>query len=126
MAESEVSIERLALLACVRGEPERLEPLRRRLREMAGERLQRALSRISIADTEGAALYIETLAIDCSVNSTWDDEAIATQIARGLAQALNGDVVRRSARRFTDRAEFVAAWLLAMADGATATRWWFD
>jgi len=129
----QVEIDRLALGLRLAGEHERLEPVMRRLRALAGGRLQDALARIDLGTLAGAVVasdgemvFIERLAVDCSANTAWDDDAIAAHLARRLALALQARVTDPLVLRFRDRAEYVAAALVAFADGQASRCWWFD
>src|SRR5262245_49191736 len=105
----------------------------RRPRPLAGGRLPDALARIDLGTLAGAVVasdgemvFIERLAVDCSANTAWDDDAIAAHLARRLALALQARVTDPLVLRFRDRAEYVAAALVAFADGQASRCWRFD
>jgi hypothetical protein len=128
-----VEIDHLALGLRLTGEHERLEPVMRRVRALADGRLQTALACIDAASivsesasTDEEIVFVERLNVDCSANTNWDDDAIAAHLARRLALALQARVADPRVLRFRDRADYVAAALMAFAEGRANLCWWFD
>jgi hypothetical protein len=120
-----IEIDRLALEVRAAAARERAEGLARRVREAALAGLERR--RIALASVpDGAYVFIEHLHFACAVNSAWDDSAIGDALAAALAASLDKAPRRDGATVFRDRPEFLAAFLLAAADGTAWARWWFD
>jgi len=126
MAETDIEIQRVDFSLRLMGEPERLEPLSRRLCGIAKEHLPLALEGISLGVGQDEYHFIERLPVQCVANSLWDDGQIAVQMARRLALALADTVAKGASLHFHDRAEYLAAFLVALADGTAFSRWWFD
>ena len=126
MSTADIDIDRLLLALRLNGERERLEPVARRLRELAGQRLHTALARVDLGLNDDGYVFIERLSVDCGANTAWSDDAIADHIARRLALSLHARLAQDDVLRFRDRAEYVAAYLVARADGRAERCWWFD
>ena len=131
--DSGIDIRRLTLGLRLRGDPQRLEPVARRLEDVARGRLPQALARVQLDPAPAAPseageelIFIERLAVECSANTAWDDDALVSHMARRLALALQSQLAHPGVLRFRDRADYVAAAALAIADGRLAQCWWFD
>jgi hypothetical protein len=77
-------------------------------------------------DGAGALVFIDRLAVHCSANTHWDDDAIAAHLARRLALALQTGLAEATVLRFPERADYVAAAALAIIQGRLNQCWWFD
>jgi hypothetical protein len=131
-SDTAIDIGRLTLGLRLRGEPERLDPVAKRLEGVVRGRLVHALGRAPLAapragtgDAEQELIFIERLAVHCSANTAWDDDALAAHVARRLALALEARLADPDVLRFHDRAEYVAATALAICQGRLAQCWWF-
>lgn len=128
----ELDIHRLNMGLRLAGDAQRLDEVARRLRDLAvpgAPHLPTALQQAAMSKPpgadDGALIFIDRLEVHCHANTAWDDEAIATHLARRLAHALQGRLTQPGLRRFSDRAEYVAAALLALADASLPRCWWF-
>ena len=125
----DIEIHRLGLALRLAGDSQRIEPVARRLGEIAAGRLREALARIDDGGAtahEDEIVFIDHIAVQCAANTAWDDDALAAHIARHFARGLQLRLADPMLRRFRDRADFVAAALAAFADGSAARQWWFD
>lgn len=125
----ELEIDRLSLALRLSGDPQRADPVARRLRDLAAGRLPDALARVVLqgpgtGDQDGEIVFVERLEVHCGANTAWDDAEIAAHIARRLALALQSRLADPGLLRFRDRAEFVAAALVALAEGRAGQAWW--
>jgi hypothetical protein len=128
-----IDIRRLTLGLRLCGDPQRLDPVAKRLDGLARGRLGQALARVRLEGPEPAAgdgtrelVFIERLAVDCGGNTAWDDDALASHMARRLALALEARLAEPDVLRFRDRPDYVAAAALAIAQGRLGQCWWFD
>jgi hypothetical protein len=120
-----LEIDRLSLHVRAAAAPERAERLARRLRDAATAGVER--NRFAV-DLPGAPAYVfvERLALQCSVSSEWDDAAIGAAVAKSLAAALERSLELPGTVAFRDRVELVAAFYAALTDGRAWERWWFE
>lgn len=119
-----VQIDRLQLDVRATAAHDRTEALKRRLRDAVAGQLADALARkLDPHCNPGAQVFIDEIRIGCAVQSSWDDAAIAAVIADRLAAALAEPGAGSIA--FRDRTEYVAAALVALADGVAQQRWYF-
>lgn len=120
-----LEIDRLSLHVRAAAAPERAERLARRLRDAALRGIER--ERYVLAPPGAPAyLFVERLALHCSVSSEWDDAAIGAEVARSLAAALERSVALPQTMAFRDRVELLAAFYAALAEGRAWERWWFE
>jgi hypothetical protein len=102
-----------------------------------GERLARRLRDAALKGIEGgryapappgdpAYLFVERLAVHCAVSTEWDDDAIGAAVARALAAALERSAAHPRTLAFRDRAELLAAFYGALAEGRAWERWWLE
>ena len=131
-SETAIDIGRLTLGLRLRGEPERLDPVAKRLGAVVRGRLTHALSQAPLAtprtgasDAADEIIFIERLSVHCSANTAWDDDARAAHVARRLALALEARLAEPDVLRFHDRAEYVASAALAICQGRLDQCWWF-
>ena len=120
-SETAIDIGRLTLGLRLRGEPERLDPVAKRLGAVVRGRLTHALSQAPLAtprtgasDAADEIIFIERLSVHCSANTAWDDDALAAHVARRLALALEARLAEPDVLRYHDRAEYVASESLAI------------
>jgi hypothetical protein len=120
-----VQIDRLQLDIRATAAHDRTEALKRRLRDVVAGQLADALAhKLDPHRNSGAQVFIDEIRIGCAVQSSWDDAAIAAVIADRLAAALAEPGAGSIA--FRDRTEYVAAALVALADGVAQQRWYFQ
>jgi hypothetical protein len=120
-----VRIDRLQLDVRAAVAHDRAELLKRRLRDAMTTQLEAALARkVDPRSASEAQVFIDEIRIGCTVQAGWDDAAIAAAVAGRLAAALDEQVP--GAIAFRDRSEFVAAALVALADGVAHQRWYFE
>jgi hypothetical protein len=120
-----LEIDRLSLQVRAAAAPERAELLARRLRDAAVSGIER--DRYALAPPGSPAyLFVERLAVHCSVATEWDDAAIGAEVARAVATALERSIALPQTVTFNDRAELLAAFYAALAEGRAWERWWFD
>ncbi|MDM0109635.1 hypothetical protein QTH97_32270 [Variovorax sp. J22R24] len=124
----DLEIHRLSLALRLAGDPQRLEPVSRRLRDVAAGRIENALAHVELAGPSepdgGEMIFIDRLDLHCGANTAWDDAVIAGHIARRFASALQARLAEPGLLRFRDRAEFVAAALVGFAEGRAERCWW--
>jgi hypothetical protein len=120
-----LEIDRLSLQVRAAAAPERVERLARRLRDAAVRGIERG--RYALAPPGAPAyLFVERLALHCMVSTDWDDDAIGAEVARALAAALERSVTLPQTFAFRDRAELLAAFYCALAEGRAWERWWLE
>ena len=120
-----LEIDRLSLHLRAAAAPERAERLARRLRDAALRGIERDRYALSPPGAP-AYLFVERLALHCSVSSEWDDAAIGAEVARALAVALERSAALPQTIAFRDRVELLAAFYAALAEGRAWERWWFE
>lgn len=128
MNAAAIEIDRVSLRLEIAAAPGRVQQLGARLRDAVAHGLQNRLpSVLALLPLDGPALlFVDRLetGIGISTASAVDD------IADAFVQTLLGDLDRAatdpSVLRFADRAEYLAAFLLALADGTAWRRWWFE
>ena len=124
----DLEIHRLSLALRLAGDPQRLDPVARRLRDIAADRIDDALAHVELAgpgDPDGAEIiFIDRLDVHCVANTAWDDAVIAGHLARRFALAMQAQLAQPGLLRFRDRAEFVTATLVAFAEGRAERCWW--
>lgn len=130
--DTAIDIRRMTLALRLSGDPQRLDPVARRLGQLAQGRLERALSRArlegdpaSVGETTQELTFIGRLAVHCAGNTAWDDDALASHVARRLVLALKARLSDPDVLRFRDRPDYVAAAAMAIAQGRLAQCWWF-
>ena len=127
--DSGIDIRRLTLGLRLRGDPQRIEPVARRLEDAVRSRLGQALTQVRLEPASVASpelVFIERLAVECSGNTAWDDDLLVSHMARQLALSLQRQLGQPEVLRFRDRPDYVAAAMLAIAQGRLAQCWWFD
>jgi len=120
------TIDRLHLSVVATAAPDRADALLARLRDVAGRRLAEAIAVGLEGADDDSLVFIERLSFDCALNAAWDDDRMAHVFARDFMRALTVHGDGGSVHRFADRAEFVASFVIALADGEADRRWWFD
>lgn len=116
-----LSVE-LALATC----DGREHALERDLRAALDGQLAQALAPFATARDDGTRLFIDRLVVDGAVGGAWDLDAIVHTVARRIATALSAGIDAGVGITFRDRAEFIAAFIVALADGSAWRRWWFE
>jgi hypothetical protein len=124
MPRPALEIDRLQvrLQACTL--PQRAAAIERRMLDAVRRLLPQALA--APAGGTGAQVFIESVEVECAVNAAWDDERIVHTLSRSLAHGIVQALAHDTGRRFADRAEWLAAFLIALADGKAWQGWWFD
>jgi len=120
------TIGRLHLALAATAAPSRGESLLARLRDVAARRVPDAIAAGLDQITGHGLVFIDRLSFDCVLNAAWDDDQLGKCLARDFIHALKAQADGRLARRFADRAEFVAGFLIALAEGSADRQWWFD
>jgi hypothetical protein len=123
-----IDIHRVPLTFVAATTPDRAELLSRRMREAFARALPSALELAVTRDLEDddAYVFIDRLDVGCLVATHWADDALAAPLAAQIAGAIQRERHLGNALVFRDRAEFVSAFLMAVADGRAIARWWFD
>lgn len=111
----------LELRACT--VPQRAVAIEHRLLELVQRLLPRMLS--APPGDAGVRVFIDRLCIDSAINAAWDDDRIAATLSKALAAGIGQALGRRDGRTFADRAEWLAAFFVALGDGHAWQRWWF-
>jgi len=119
-------IDRLHLSVVASAAPARADALLARLREVAARKLGEAIAAGLPDVADESVVFIDRLDFDCALNAAWDDEQLARACARDFVHALTAQADAAGVRRFADRAEFVASFAIALADGDAERCWWFD
>ncbi|MFB9240310.1 hypothetical protein IV454_24025 [Massilia antarctica] len=126
-ATDSVSIDRLRFALLASAVPDRAGALLARLREVFRAHVPQAIARRRPDCGDPAYLFIERLVFDCPLNAAWSDTRLADSLAKALAAALAASEAQPArALAFRDRAEYLAAFLLALADGSAWRQWCFD
>ena len=112
----------LELRAC--SVPQRAAVIERRLLDAVQRLLPRVLG--APAGDAGARVFIDRLCVDGAINTAWDDERIVATLSHALATGIGQALAHDTGRHFADRSEWLAAFLLALADGQAWQAWWFD
>ncbi len=119
-------IDRLHLSVLATAAPARADALLARLREVAARKLGEAIAAGLPDVADESVVFIDRLDFDCALNAAWDDDQLARACARDFVHALTAQADAAGVRRFADRAEFVASFAIALADGDAERCWWFD
>src|SRR5579872_5459064 len=77
-------------------------------------------------DADACCVFLDRLHVQCVVGAHWSDDAIADAFATRVAQALWRERHGEDSIVFTDRAEFVAAFIAALLEGHAFARWWYS
>lgn len=120
-----LEIDRLSLNVRAAAAPDRAERLARRLRDAAVTGIERHRYTLGLAGAP-AYVFVERLALQCSVSNEWDDDMIGGAVAKSLAAALERGLELPGTVAFHDRIEFLAAFYSALAEGRAWERWWFE
>ena len=128
MSAAVIDIDRVPLTFVAATTPDRAELLSRRMCEAFARALPAALDRAIARDLENddAYVFIDRLDVGCLVATHWADYAVAAPLAAQIAGAIQRERRLGNALVFRDRAEFLSAFLMAVADGREIARWWFD
>lgn len=122
-----VNIDRLRFALHAQTTRERADALLSRARAALAQHLPQAIAaRTPFADN-GRYLFIERLEFSCAVQAAWGDDRLAEVLAGALARELAAapaDAGRATIYR--DRAEYLAAFLIALAEGKAWSEWRFD
>ncbi len=123
-----IDVDHLHLNLRATATPQRAAVIERRVRDVMQAQLPRALDRMDLADEKSALIFIDRLEVTTSVSTAWDDDRIAAVFARSFAAQLVTAIESgvHGVRQFTDRAQWIAEFLIELADGAAWKRWWFD
>ncbi|MBP1202429.1 hypothetical protein JOD97_000443 [Duganella sp. 1411] len=122
-----VTIDRLHFALVASAVPERAGALLARVCEVVRAQMPQAVARRAPDAGEPAYLFIERLVFDCPLNAAWSDARLADALAKTLVAALTASAARpERALAFRDRAEYLAAFLIALVDGGAWRQWCFD
>jgi hypothetical protein len=125
---TDVDIAELAIDIRVMTTRERLDVVERFVGASVATRFADALSAAGATGgcPDDAEIFIDDLHVDCNVLATWDDAALA----RAFAARVHDELVRATQsgahKVFRDRTEYLAAAIVALADGRASRCWWFD
>lgn len=75
---------------------------------------------------DDAEVFIERLDFDCTISQAGDGAELARSLAAHILEEIARAARTGACLVFRDRAEYVAALILALADGQAGRRWWFD
>jgi len=128
MSEGAIVIDRLPLSIVAAASADRAERVTRQMRDGLARGLPAALQAACgrTFDDDERHVFIDRLDVHCAVASHWDDAAIARAFAQRLARALLSSAPDPGTMVFRDRPEYLAAFLVAAADGTASSRWWFE
>jgi len=126
--ETSIEIDRVPLSFIAAAAAGRSEVVARRVRDAIAQSLPDALAAACGhgLDDDEAYVFIERIAVDCSVGSHWSDTEIADRFAAQLARHLLTPSDWSHALVFRDRAEYVSAFLMSLPDGRAERSWWFE
>lgn len=131
MPAPEITVDRLELRLRAVAAPSRAAAIERRIRDAMERQFERVLAQRLRTHTDAELVFIDTLELACCANTASDDDRIVMEMAHRF-EASVASVLRSTAanggfgvRRFRDRAEWIAAYLLARLDGTASDRWWF-
>lgn len=121
-----IEIDRLQLDVAATTVPARASALEHRLRGAVPRAMSRAID-IELGDGD-EVVFIDKLVLEAHANAAWDDGAIAAALARSLLGALGRALAGPAAgiTRYRERAEWVAAFIVAALDGRAWSDWRFD
>ena len=107
---------------------DRAELLRRRIADAIGDRLHVALGafRPACGLPDDAYLFIDRVEVECHVGAHWNDDLIGRAFGKALLDKLQHRIDSGAGIRFSERAEYLAAFLVALLDGTGFSRWWFE
>lgn len=128
MSAGTIVIDRLPLSIAAAASFSRAEGVMRRMRDGLARGLPSALEAAcgQAFDGDQRHVFIDRLDVHCVVGSHWDDAAIGRAFAEKLTRALLSGAPEDGAIAFRDRAEYLAAFIAAVADGTAHARWWFE
>lgn len=126
-----VTIDRLQFALVASAAPDRANTLLARLRDVLAVQVPQAMAQRmpdAAMDTDNQGyLFVEQLAFDCPLNAAWSDDRLADALATTLATALAASETRPAGNiAFRERAEYLAAFLIALAEGSAWRQWCFD
>jgi len=126
MSFAALDCERISVDLALTASRERVPVLERELIEALGKQLAAALAPYANGRDDGVSLFIDRLVIADAIGGRWDPDVIVRRIAARIAAEVSAEIDGGGGLRFRDRAEFVAAFLAALADDSAWTRWWFS
>jgi hypothetical protein len=126
MSFAALDCERISVDLALTAVRERVPMLERELIDAFGQQLAGALAPFASGRDDGSSLFIDRLVIADAIGGKWDPEVIVRKVAARIATALSAEIDAGGGLRFRDRAEFVAAFIAALADGSAWSRWYFS
>lgn len=127
MSDPVLEIDRIPLTIVAASSAERAERISRRARDALASSLSAALATACERDLEDEGyVFIDRLEVECAVATHWSDDSIASAFSAQVARALQLDRSLGRGVSFRDRAEYLAAFLIATVEGHASGRWWFS
>ena len=123
-----LDIDRLQIELRATAAPARAADLKQRLATAVPAGIARALAPVEHG-RDDALCFIDTLAVECAVAcpaQAIDDDLLAAEVARAFICAYGRALASGRVRRFDDRADYLAQFWIALAEGSAARQWWFD
>ena len=123
-----LDIDRLQIELRATAAPARAADLKQRLATAVPAGIARALAPVEHG-RDDALCFIDTLAVECAVAcpaQAIDDDLLAAEVARAFICAYGRALATGRMRRFDDRADYLAQFWIALAEGSAARQWWFD
>ncbi len=120
-------IQRVSVEVKAAASPERAQLLTHRIRGVIDDRLPGVLSAFRFRDvlSDDSFLFIDRLEVECQVGGHWSDDLVGRAFGEALLVGLQRKIESAGDVRFADRGEYVAAFIAALLDGGSCSRWWF-
>jgi hypothetical protein len=126
MSFTSLECDRLSVALSLTAARERGGVLERELHAALESGLAPALAGYASGRDDGSRVFIDCLVIEGEVGGAWELDILVRNLAHRIAAAIVGEIDGGGGLRFRDRADFVAAFLLALADGNAWQRWQFE
>ncbi|MEJ8837990.1 hypothetical protein [Ramlibacter sp. AN1133] len=123
-----LDIDRLQIELRATAAPVRAADLKQRLAAAVPAGIARALAPVDHG-RDNSLCFIDTLAVECALACparAIDDDLLAAEVARAFVGAYGRALATGRVRRFDDRADYLAQFWIALAEGSAARQWWFD
>jgi len=126
MSFASLDCDRLHVSLALGAASSRMQRVSGELRDALESRLAAALAPFAAARDDGATLFIERLEVEGIVGTSDDIDAIVRAVARRIAGAVSDEIDGGRGVRFQERADFIAAFVVALTDGTAWSNWWFE
>jgi hypothetical protein len=126
MSFASLDCDRLQVTLALGAASGRAARVRAELHDALESDLAPALAPFADGIDDGSVLFIERLDVEAVSGNCAHVDAVVRVLAGRIARAVTAEIDGGRGVRFRDREDFVAAFLVALADGSAWSQWWFE